>query len=482
MAKEKPINLRSRKIWFFDISYLPLIIAAVVTVGMVYIVYQQTQDILKERLRQRLVSIVSTAVLGFDGDQVERVIKLETVDPVKALVSSDLSAVVDQMKAVRDNNDNLQYIYIWNKTDDPNFVRFVADAEMINPIDLDDNGVIDDIEIPPAPGELYDASEIENLNEGFEGPIAQKEFIIDKWGIFMSAFSPIKNAQGTTVAVLGIDVEVKDFNKIINATLIPFSVLAVILLLMLSVQTIALVRIWGNRVAVVKELDRQKDELLSIVSHQLATPVSSVKWYLEMMLDGDMGKLSKEQEKHVSTMQSVVADLADLVSMILDVSRIQLGRMKVDLADLDLGKFFHEVLSVIVPKALERKVLFTTKIPKDLPFASLDKRLMHMTLENLLSNAVKYSKETDGKVELIVEVKNNKLHYLVKDNGRGIPKNDQKKIFGKLFRASNVSKISGNGFGLYVAKGAIEAQGGSIRFKSDEGTGTTFFVEVPLRN
>jgi signal transduction histidine kinase len=482
MKKEskKPAKTRN-KIWFLDISYLPLCIAAIVTIGMVYFVYLQTQEILKERLRMRLTAIVSTAVLGLDGDEVERVIELEKISSQEALVSKELDNVVSHMKRVRDKNQNIQYIYIWNKTDDPNFVQFAADAEMIDPIDLDGNGIIEDIEIPPEPGELYESFEIELLDEGFENPVAQTEFIIDKWGVFMSAFAPILNSKGETVAVLGIDVEVEDFTALINATLIPFSALVILLLFMLSVQTVALVRIWGNRVEIMKELDRQKDELLSIVSHQLATPVSSAKWYMEMMLDGDIGKLTKEQEKHVKTVQSVMSDLADLVSMILDVSRIQLGKMKVDRADLDLQEFFGEVLNVINPKAAERKIDLVIEIPKDMPKAKLDKRLMRMTLENLLSNAVKYSDEKKGKVEFIVTIKGNSLHYTVKDNGRGIPKKDQDQIFGKLFRASNVQKVDGNGFGLYAAKGAVEEQGGSIRFESNEGKGTTFFVEVPLK-
>lgn len=482
IKQSKLRRIFKRNISFLDVSYLPLIIAALVTVGIVYLVYQQTQDILKERLRLRLTAIAATAVLGIDANDVAKIISLENEDPDKALNSKELSRVVDYLKRVRDANQNIQYIYIWNKTDDPNFVRFAADAEMIDPIDLDGNGVIEDIEIPPAPGELYESTEIEYIHEGFIEPVAQTEFIVDKWGVFMTAFAPIKDENGDSVALLGIDVEVEDFTALINATLVPFSALAFVLLVLLSVQTVALVRIWGNRVEIVKELDRQKDELLSIVSHQLATPVSSAKWYMEMMLDGDVGKLNKEQEEHVKTIQSVLTDLADLVSMILDVSRIQLGRMKVDRSELDLGEFFDEVLDVIKPKAKERNITLNIDLPKSLPKAMLDKRLMRMTLENLLSNAVKYSAEKNGKVSLSVAVKGNKLEYVVQDNGCGIPEKEQDKIFNKLFRASNVQKVDGNGFGLFAAKGAVEAQGGTIRFKSKEGKGATFYVMVPLKN
>jgi signal transduction histidine kinase len=261
--------------------------------------------------------------------------------------------------------------------------------------------------------------------------------------------------------------------------LIPLICLAVVLLLLLTIQTVSIMRIWVARVELVQELDRQKDELLSIVSHQLATPVSSVKWYLEMLLDGDVGTLSKDQQEYLGTMQSVTHDLSDLVSMILDVSRIQLGKMKVDRQELDLNVFFKEILSVIEPKAKEKHQQFIVKIDDNLPKAMLDKRLTRMTIENLLSNAVKYT-PAEGKVSFVVSRQDEKVHVEVKDTGVGIPEKDKEKIFGKLFRASNTGSIEGNGFGLYVAKGAIEAQGGKIWFESKENEGTKFFVDLPV--
>jgi signal transduction histidine kinase len=229
-----------------------------------------------------------------------------------------------------------------------------------------------------------------------------------------------------------------------------------------------------------KELDRQKDELLSIVSHQLATPITSVKWYLEMLQDGDVGELEDDQKKHVHSMQAIATDLTDLVGMILDVSRIQLGRMRIDKQSLDLAEFFKEIIETVEPKAIEKHINFVKNLPASFPPADLDKRYTRMTIENLLTNAIKYTPEK-GDVTIDVQIKGNKLLCTVKDSGCGIPKAEQDKIFGKLFRASNVrNSVDGNGFGLYVAKGAVEAQGGSIRFDSTEGKGTTFYVELPL--
>lgn len=199
-----------------------------------------------------------------------------------------------------------------------------------------------------------------------------------------------------------------------------------------------------------------------------------------MMFDGDFGKLSPELTTHITSIQQVSNNLADLVSMILDVSRIQLGKMRVDLTDINLKDAIEEILDVVNPKAEERGVNLKVTLSELAPTIRLDKRLFRMTLENLLSNAIKYSGEPHGEVVFDLQMSNGLLSYYVKDNGCGIPIEDQGKVFGKLFRASNVQNIDGNGFGLYAAKGAVEALGGNIRFESEEGKGTTFYVQMPV--
>lgn len=493
-----------RELQGLDISYLPLLVGAIITTILIYIIFQVTQSILKERLREKILGLVSTASLQFESDEIRDISEnekrlAEIIEPIYKNATSQLNEnqivnyindneflrsnsivnVTKKMKAIREINTNIKYIYILKKTEDPNNAQFVTDSDTIIPVDWDGNGKIDEIEISPLPGESYDISEIPAVNQAFAAPSVMEELYNDKWGSFLSGYAPIRNEEGTAVAVIGIDVQVDDFYKLISATLIPFIILAITLLTMLTVQTIALVRIWKNRVNMVKELDRQKDELLSIVSHQLATPISSIKWNLEMLLDGDMGSLSKPLEENIKSLQDISNNLSDLVSMILDVSRIQLGRVKVDMQELDLNSFFKEIFEIIEPKCKEKGIKFTKEMPRKLPACRLDKRYTHMIVENLLTNAVKYTPK-NGNVSFKLEIKDNLL-IEVTDTGIGIPESDQGKIFGKLFRASNVrNAIDGNGFGLYVAKGAAEAQGGKIWFKSSEGKGTEFFVELPF--
>ncbi len=463
----------------FGKSYLLLGLSAAFACGIGYALFAYTQNILLERLREKLITISTTASLLFDEQEIS-----ELIEEGEKSVNTDLyRKAVLNLRRIKRRNPDIRYAYIFAKTKRPESVSFVADADMIA-LRSNLNYTGDEIDEGDWVGSQYDTDESSALNEGF----AFKEATTDQdfsdtsedWGTVYSSYAPIRNhPKAVSDAVLGVDVDVTSYLSFVNATLIPFVVAVVFLLLLLALLTLSLVRMWGSKVDLLKDLDRQKDELISIVSHQLATPVTSVKWYIEMLLDGDSGELTEEQKKQLMTMQGVTADLVDLVGMILDVSRIQLGRMKVDRGDLDLGTFFTEVLAVIEPKATVKKQQFIKSLPKTLPTASLDKRLMRMTLENLLSNAVKYTPE-GGQVELNVSFTDHTLCYEVKDTGCGIPKEDQEKIFGKLFRATNVRNTEGNGLGLFAAKGAAEAQGGKVWFTSESGKGTTFYVEVPL--
>ncbi len=455
-------------------------VCGLLMIGISFLMFKYTEDLLTVRLQERLVSVASTAASQFD-DADTRAIR--SIGGYESIETTEFARIVDKLGMLREANADIRYAYVMRKTSDPDVFEFVADADSLVPedeLDVNEDGILQEDEMVPLPSDPYEVSEFPVLrNQAFNKPSVDEELQPDQWGLVMAAYAPIYDSYGRAIAIIGIDVLVDDFKEKTTETLFPFLIFILVLIVILAVLTLLLARVWNERVEVMKELDRQKDELLGIVSHQLATPVSSIKWYLEMMLDGDVGKLNDKQVEHVQSLQFSASNLADLVSMILDVSRIQLGRMKVDRTDIELTNLFTEEAKAMEARAKEQGVDLITEIQEDMPVAMLDMRLMRMTMENLLSNAIKYTPK-GGKVTLKAAVSNGKLQYSVSDTGCGIPKSEHDKIFGKLFRASNVGKIDGNGFGLYVAKGAVEAQGGTIGFTSAEGKGTTFNVSLPV--
>src|SRR3989339_130956 len=307
---------------------------ALLAAGITYILYNYTQVLLKERMQERLVAIVSTAARTFEVSDIQA-IEGNELDIGKP----ELERIVGQLGAMREANPDITYAYMMRRTDDPNVVAFVADADSLlsaEELDINDDGEVDDTEVAPLPGDLFDVNEYPTLNyEAFYHPVAANELEEDQWSVQLSAYAPIFDSAGDTVAIVGIDVTIENFKQRTQTMLLPFLLFIFFLIALLTLLTLLLIRFYGERVRAMREIDRQKDELLSIVSHQLATPVSSAKWYLEMLQDGDVGKLTPKQGEHVHSIQGIAENLTDLVSMILDVSRVQLGRMQVDREALD---------------------------------------------------------------------------------------------------------------------------------------------------
>lgn len=458
------------------VSIAILAACSAMVIVITFFMYQFTANLLQERLDERLVSMVGTASLIFDPAEIAHLNSLDE----ESVNSSEYRKIVEQLHNIKIANPSITFAYLLRLTEVEGTMQFIADADVVA-LKPSLNFNEDEVTEEGFPLSEYDVSEIEAIvnKSAFDHPTVSPEIYEDYWGKLYSAYAPIK-LNGELVAVLAIDTDITDYNRLVKATFLPFGIITVLLIWLLAMAIITILRMWNSRVELMRDLDRQKDELLSIVSHQLATPVSSIKWYLEMLEDGDLGELNKEQKEHIRSMRGIGLNMSDLVSMILDVSRIQLGRMKIEKQDLNLNDFFREIIATIDPKAAEKKVEFAKNIPAKLPVAKLDRRYTNMTIENLLSNAVKYT-PTGGKVVCDVKIEKGNLYVTVKDTGMGIPKAEQDKIFGRMYRASNArNAIDGNGFGLFVAKGAVEAQGGKIWFESTEGKGTTFFVILPL--
>lgn len=231
-----------------------------------------------------------------------------------------------------------------------------------------------------------------------------------------------------------------------------------------------------------KEIDREKSEFISIASHQLRTPLSSIGWHAEMLSAGEVGSLTPKQVEYLIKINRAKRRMAAIVRNLLDVTRMELGTLELRPSAIDVREEAQIVIDELEPISHNENVSVALSVEKDFPMLRTDRNAVRAILQNLIMNAVKYTPE-GGEVRVSAKTEENDGYVTleVTDTGVGIPKEEQDKIFTKFFRASNVKEFdtSGTGLGLYAVRQFVEAMGGEITFTSAVGKGTTFRVVIP---
>jgi signal transduction histidine kinase len=233
--------------------------------------------------------------------------------------------------------------------------------------------------------------------------------------------------------------------------------------------------------AQLQKLDESKDEFISMASHQLRTPLTSIKGYISMMMEGDIGKITPEQ-KHVLNEAFISSErMVRLISDFLNVSRLQTGKFNIEKHPVDLARLVQEEIDALAPNASARAITFVYKKPKNIPILELDENKIQQVVMNFSDNAIYYSKEK-GKITITLKKTPGWVELLVQDQGIGVPQEEQAHLFNKFFRATNAKRArpDGTGVGLFLAKKVIDEHDGEIIFKSTEGRGSTFGFRLPL--
>ena len=234
-----------------------------------------------------------------------------------------------------------------------------------------------------------------------------------------------------------------------------------------------------------RKLDNAKSEFISIASHQLRTPLTAIKGFISMLLEGSYGKLVPEQEEVLNKVYTSNERLVTLVEDLLNVSRIESGRMEFKLENAQLADVCQEVFDTFVLRAKEHDLYLEYKKPETaLPEIFIDKVKVREVISNLVDNALKYTPDGKGGVTMKVEELGENLRVTISDTGIGVPATELPYLFAKFSRGKDIGRLNtgGTGLGLYVGKAMIENNGGKIWAESDgEGKGSRFIIELPLK-
>lgn len=227
-----------------------------------------------------------------------------------------------------------------------------------------------------------------------------------------------------------------------------------------------------------REVSRMKSDFVSFVTHQLRTPLAGIKWLLELAA----GTLDIEElQAYIADARDANERLVTLVNDLLDISRLESGRLVLTPQELDLGRVTKSVVDELTPLLKDKGHHLTVAGQDGLPLVMADPQLLRQVVMNLISNAIKYT-PPPGQIALRMRAENGSVEWAVQDNGIGVPADSLPRLFEKFYRADNVHKIEteGTGLGLYLVRLIVEKFGGRIWCESEEGKGTTFLFTVPL--
>lgn len=231
----------------------------------------------------------------------------------------------------------------------------------------------------------------------------------------------------------------------------------------------------------VEEANRLKTEFVSFVSHELRTPLTSIKGYVDLLLEGEGGRLEPRHQQLVGIVRKNAERLVTLTGELLDVSRMEAGKIELHLDELDMRRLIQQAVDTVRPLVESKQQHLTVRVPEGLPYIAGDAQRVAQILTNLLSNATKYT-HAGGSVSVTAHAEDAQVRIDVADNGVGLSPEEQANLFTRFYRAKNEATrgVAGTGLGLAITRSLVELHGGTINVASEPGRGSTFSFTLPV--
>ncbi len=229
-----------------------------------------------------------------------------------------------------------------------------------------------------------------------------------------------------------------------------------------------------------RALEEARIRFISTASHQLRTPMTSVRWYAELLMEGALGQLSEDQKHAIADIYTSINRLIDLLNLLLQVSRIEANRVKTEPVPTDIVKLTDEVYHSLESQFRDKSQQLQVFAEGTIPTLPMDKMIVWQVIQNYITNASNYSPK-NSTIEVHIKMTAEGLQYGVTDHGIGVPQAARARLFEKFYRADNALKVraNGSGIGLSLCKSLAEGWGGRVWFESEEGKGSTFYFTMP---
>jgi len=245
-------------------------------------------------------------------------------------------------------------------------------------------------------------------------------------------------------------------------------------------------KVWGaavvlNDITEIKKLEKMRSEFVANVSHELRTPLTSIIGFSDILLEQTFGELNEKQYKYLQHVSSSGKHLLDLINGILDLSKVEAGKMQMSYEYFNVAEVINDINSVVAPLALKKGISLDINIDPKMQNIKADRVKFRQIIYNLASNAIKFT-DNKGKITITVKREKESVHLVIKDTGIGIAENDIEKVFQMFFQldGSSTRNYGGNGLGLFISKIIIEKHNGKIWINSKKGEGTEVHIILPV--